>query len=341
MALRLIEIYHKADQTDAIEFLLKSLPIIETWHDHLGEKQSVTKVLLKAEEAEEVLDKLEEFCLKDERAYRAVILPVEATIPRPEEPPEEAKEEEVVEEKHPQRIMVEELYQKMSGDANLTAGYALMISLASFIAALGLMKNDAAVIIGSMVIAPLLSPNKALALATVLADKKLAMRAFLTIGVGIAVALLVSGSMGLLLDVNPSIRELALRSDVRHYYILLALATGVAGAYTITEGVTETLVGVMVAVALLPALVASGLFAGSGNWVDATGAMLLFLVNIVSINLAAVVTFAFKGVRPKRWWEAQKASRAVMIAVAAWILLLIVLALLIIFEQQIKQAVPS
>ena len=68
--------------------------------------------------------------------------------------------------------------------------------------------------------------------------------------------------------------------------------------------------------------------------------MLLFLVNIVSINLSSVLTFAFKGVRPKRWWEAQKASRAVKIAVAAWLTLLIVLALLIIFEQQIKQAVP-
>ncbi len=243
-------------------------------------------------------------------------------------------------EKAPERIMVEELYQKLSGNTRFSRGYLLMIALASFIAALGLLNNDVAVIIGSMVIAPLLSPNKALALATTLAEPGLARRSMLSIGAGVATALLVAVPMGIFMDVDPSIRELALRSDVRHYYIFLALATGTAGAFTITAGAAEALVGVLVAVALLPPLVASGLFAGSGNWVHATGAFLLFLVNIVNINLAGVVTFALKGVRPKQWWRAEKASRAVRVAVVAWVIALLVLALLIIFEQQIKQAVP-
>jgi uncharacterized hydrophobic protein (TIGR00341 family) len=264
-----------------------------------------------------------------------VIVPVEATLPRPAE-----EEAEKPAEKPPERIMVEELYQKVGGAVRVSRGYVLMIALASFVAALGLLKNDVAVIIGSMVIAPLLSPNKALSLATALADGDLARRSMRTIGAGVVTALLVAVPMGVLMEVDPSVRELALRSDVRHYYIFLALATGAAGAYTITAGVAEALVGVMVAVALLPPLVASGLFAGSGNWVDATGALLLFLVNIVSINLAGVVTFALKGVRPKEWWAAEKAARAVRAAVVAWIVLLLVLALLIIFEQQIKQAVP-
>jgi uncharacterized hydrophobic protein (TIGR00341 family) len=339
MALRLIEIYHKEGRADDIDFLLKDLPIMETWHDHLGEGDTITKVLLRAENAEPVLAEIESCCLQKEKAYRVVIVPVEATLPRPEEPaPEEAGK--AAAGKPPERIMVEELYQKVGGAAHVSRGYVLMIALASFIAALGLLKNDVAVIIGSMVIAPLLSPNKALSLATVLADRDLARRAMLTVGAGVAAALLVAVPMGMLMEVDPSARELALRSDVRHYYIFLALATGAAGAYTITAGVAEALVGVMVAVALLPALAAAGLFAGSGNWVDATGALLLFLVNIVSINLAGVVTFALKGVRPREWWEAEKAAKAVRAAVAAWIVLLLVLALLIIFEQQIKQAVP-
>ncbi len=339
MALRLIEIYHKEGKADEIDFLLRDLPIIETWHNHLGEDEAITKVLLRAENAEPVLAEIENCCFKEEKAYRVVIVPVEATLPRPEESSAE-EEAEKAREKPPERIMVEELYQKMSGASRASKGYILMIALASFIAALGLLKNDVAVIIGSMVIAPLLSPNKALSLATALADKDLARRSMLTIGAGVATALLVAVPMGVFMEVDPSVRELALRSDVRHYYIFLALATGAAGAYTITAGVAEALVGVMVAVALLPPLVASGLFAGSGNWVDATGALLLFLVNIVSINLAGVVTFALKGVRPREWWAAEKASKAVRAAVVAWIILLFVLALLIIFEQQIKQAVP-
>jgi len=339
MALRLIEIYHKEGKADEIEFLLRELPVIGTWHDHLGDGETITKVLLKAEDAEPVLAQVEDCCLQKETAYRVVILPVEATLPRPPEPPAEEGSG-ATREKLPERISTEEMYQKMSSASRVSKRYLLMMALAAFIAGLGLLKNDVAVIIGSMVIAPLLSPSKALALATTLADAALARRAALTIAAGVATALLVSVPMGIIMEVDPTMRELALRSDVRHYYIFLALATGAAGAYTVTAGVAEALVGVMVAVALLPPLAASGIFAGSGNWVDATGALLLFLVNIVSINLSAVVTFALQGVKPKNWWEAEKASRAVKVAIVAWIILLLVLALLIIFEQQIKQAVP-
>ena len=339
MALRLIEIYHKEGKADELDFLLRDLPIIETWHDHLRDGETITKVLLKAEKTEPVLAEIEKCCFQKEEAYRVVIIPVEATLPRPEESlPEEDAEKTAT--KTPERISIEELYQKMSETSNVSRHYLIMIALASFIAALGLLRNDVAVIIGSMVIAPLLSPNKALAFATTLADSSLARRSIITISAGVATSLLVAVPMGFFMEVDYLSRELALRSDVRHYYIVLALATGTAGAYTITAGVAEALVGVMVAVALLPPLVASGLFAGSGNWVDATGALLLFLVNIVSINLAGVVTFALKGVKPKDWWEAEKASKAVRFSIAACIVLLLILALLIIFEQQIKQTVP-
>jgi uncharacterized membrane protein len=72
---------------------------------------------------------------------------------------------------------------------------------------------------------------------------------------------------------------------------------------------------------------------------DALGAMLLFAVNIVSVNLSGVLTFVLQGIRPRRWWEAEKARKAVMAAVALWVLLLGLLALLIIFAQKIKGTV--
>jgi uncharacterized membrane protein len=61
----------------------------------------------------------------------------------------------------------------------------------------------------------------------------------------------------------------------------------------------------------------------------AGGAVLLFLVNLVSINLSGIVTFLVQGIRPKRWWEAKKAARAVRLAVILWVSLLAMLALLI------------
>ncbi len=332
MALRLIEIYHQKGKADEIGFLLKDSNVIDIWHVEMPRGDIITKVLLTAKNTEPVLDILQQFYSKD-NAPRVVILPVEATIPRPEEPSEEQKTEK---DKIPDRISIEELYQKMMRVSGITKRYIVMVVLASFVAAIGLLKNDVAVIIGSMVISPLLIPNKALALATALADFKLGRKALLTNITGTLIVLFVGVLMGFIMGVDPEIPQIASRANVSHFFIFLALATGVAGAYSITTGIAEALVGVMVAVALLPPLVVSGLLFGAFFWIDGIGAFLLFLVNIVCINLSGVVTFVLQGVRPKEWGESKQAKKAVRIAVVIWISLLILIAVMIFVEQKIK-----
>lgn len=332
MSLRLIEIHHKEGRAEEIDFLVKDLPLLETWHDHLASGGSITKILIKSDKAETVLDMLESFFSKGEPP-RIVILPVEATLPRPEEP------EGVKEERSPGRISTEELYQKMLRVSGVSQRYIVMTVLASFVAAIGLLKNDAAVIIGSMVIAPLLGPNMALSLATALADFKLAKKAIITNIIGFTVVLSISILMGLFMKVDPAIPQIAARSDVSNFYIFIALAAGVAGAYSIAAGVAEALVGVMVAVALLPPLAAAGLLLGAGYWMNATGALLLVLVNVVSINLSGVTTFILKGIQPENWWEAKSAKKAVKIAITIWLTLLLILGVIIFFEKQIITAI--
>jgi uncharacterized hydrophobic protein (TIGR00341 family) len=336
MALRLIEIYHEKGMAKEIDFLLKDTTVLDMWHDQLPEGETITKVLLKAKNTDKVLDILQSFFAMDKK-LRVVIMPVEATIPRPETEGDEDTEKE--KDKSPDRISMEELYQKMMRGSGLSRNYMVMVVIASFVAAIGLMNNDVAVIIGSMVISPLLGPNEALALATTLGDYKLARKSLITNLTGFSAVFLISWIMGLLMEVDPSVPQIASRSDVSHYYIFIALATGVAGAYSKTTGVVEALVGVMVAVALLPPLVVSGLLFGSGLWIGAAGAFLLFMVNVVCINLAGVGTFIFQGIRPKDWWEAKKAKRAVRIAVTVWIALLILLIFMIFIEQKIMTVV--
>jgi uncharacterized membrane protein len=58
--------------------------------------------------------------------------------------------------------------------------------------------------------------------------------------------------------------------------------------------------------------------------------MLLLATNVVCVNLAAVVTFLAQGIRPKTWWEAERARKATHRAVLAWTLVLIVLVILIV-----------
>ncbi|KPK01550.1 MAG: hypothetical protein AMK71_05125 [Nitrospira bacterium SG8_35_4] len=335
MALRMIEIYHKSGKADEIDVLVKDLPILETWHDHLTDNnESVTKVLLKSENTESLLNTLDNF-FSTGPDMRIVILPVEATLPRPDEP-EEGGPKATDSGKSPQRISIEELYQKMYSVSGVSNKYIIMATLASIVAAIGLLKNDVAVIIGSMVIAPLLAPNMALSLATTLADLQLAKKAIKTNVAGFTIVFVISLVFGFFMMVDPDIPQIASRSDVSHFYIFLAFAAGVAGAYSITAGVAEALVGVMVAVALLPPLVASGLLFGGHYIYEGIGALLLCLVNVVCVNLAGVVTFLAEGIQPKTWWKAARARKAARAAIAVWITMLVLLAVAIFFAQKLQ-----
>ena len=95
--------------------------------------------------------------------------------------------------------------------------------------------------------------------------------------------------IGMLVQVDPASPELASRNGVGLRDIAVALVSGCAGALAFTTGVSTTLIGVMVE--LLPPLVAFGLLLGGSHLALAMGALSLFLVNLISVNLAGVTTF--------------------------------------------------
>lgn len=127
------------------------------------------------------------------------------------------------------------------------------------------------------------------------------------------------------MQVDPILPEMASRTRVCVGVIAVALASGSAGALAFTTGVSATLIGVMVAVALLPPLVASGLMLGGGHLTLATGAFSLFLVNLICVNLAGVTTFLLQDIKPTSWWEKDRAVKATRIAIALSVILLAVL----------------
>lgn len=215
----------------------------------------------------------------------------------------------------------------------LSKVYVAMVLLSSIVTAFGLLGNNVAVIIGAMVIAPLLGPNVALSLSTTLGDIALFRTALKANVAGILIALVISVFTGFIFAVNPDIQEIASRTKVGLDAIVIALASGSAGVLAFTTGVSTILIGVMVAVALLPPLVVFGLLLGSGHELPAISALLLFLVNIICINLAGVVTFLAQGIHPKTWWEAEKAKEATRIAIALWIMLLSALIVAILLSQ--------
>jgi len=107
--------------------------------------------------------------------------------------------------------------------------------------------------------------------------------------------------------------------------IALALASGAAAALSLSTGLSSALVGVMVAVALLPPAATVGLMLGAGHLDLALGALTLLAINIVCLNLSAQFTFVLRGVRPRTWFEKKNAKRAVRINAAIWLTLLVLL----------------
>jgi uncharacterized hydrophobic protein (TIGR00341 family) len=186
-----------------------------------------------------------------------------------------------------------------------------------------------------MVVAPLLGPNMGLALGLTLADGSLIRSAIKSNLVGFALAFGTAGILGLGLSGDPSIPEIASRTQVGFTDLLLALAAGCAGTLAYTTGAPAYLIGVMVAVAILPPTVASALLLGDGHVTEALRALLLTLANVTAVNLAGMLTFVLKGMRPRTWWRAERARRSVRIGALVWISLLGILALVIAFSAQI------
>jgi uncharacterized hydrophobic protein (TIGR00341 family) len=211
-----------------------------------------------------------------------------------------------------------------------------MIILSSIVAAIGVMTNNVAIIIGAMVMAPLLGPNVALSLATTLGDLTLARNALKTNMIGIAIAAVLSTIIGAIFPINPLISEIASRTHVGLPEVVVALASGCAGALSFTAAIPGVLIGVAVAVSLLPPLVTFGLLLGAGFESLAFGALLLFLVNLICVNLAGVVTFLAQGITPSRWFEIRKAKKATFIAISIWVLLLAALIVIMILFGQLQ-----
>ena len=226
------------------------------------------------------------------------------------------------EDSSPERIGREELYEDIKDAAQCSRVYLAMVVLSTIVAIVGLAYNSVAMIIRAMVIAPLLGPNMAMALGTTLGELPLLGRAMRTSLAGIVMVMVLSAIIGALVHVNPGLTEVASRTRVGLGEIAVALASGCAGALAFTTGVSATLVGVMVAVALLPPLVAFGLLLGGGHPELAIGALLLFLMNLICVNLAGVTTFLVQGIHPASYEEKSRAAKATRVAIGLWATLL-------------------
>lgn len=316
--MRIIEVISDHGHVDTFRSIAEQQEIIDIWVGQIDEDgRCSTRLLVPPEKQQTVIDALQAV-LKTAENSRLLILPVEATLPRVEESVAEEEKSSVTRSR-------EELYQKIALGAKLDSNFIYMVIMSTIVAAIGLLEDNVAVVIGAMVIAPLLGPNMALAFATTLGEGKLLWTALKSNATGLFVALTLSALIGVLWPLNFDSRELMSRTDVGMDGIVLALVSGAAAVLSLTAGWSNSLVGVMVAVAILPPTATLGLMLGAGSYQHALGAGLLLAVNVVCVNLASNIAFLFKGIKPRTWFEKQKAKQSLIIFVLFWLVVLAIL----------------
>jgi uncharacterized hydrophobic protein (TIGR00341 family) len=319
--MRLIELSFPdtVDTKPLLKSCLRANPVDHRLEPADERGRRVLRLFFKSGDGQEAMDAIQGL-LADVADWRLVVIPIEATIPK-----EEAEEDPETRKKRRTLALREELYEDIASGAKLNRDFLTLTFLSAIVAALGLNANNVAAVIGAMVIAPLLGPILAFSFASALGDLDLMIKSARTAVAGLAFGLLISFALGMTMSVNTESGELISRTIVGVDTTALALASGAAAALSISTGVASALVGVMVAVALLPPSAAMGLYAGAGEWGMAARAGLLLSINIVSVNLAALITYRLKGVRPRTWLERKSAKRSVFVNYAVWAILIIAL----------------
>jgi uncharacterized hydrophobic protein (TIGR00271 family) len=218
-----------------------------------------------------------------------------------------------------------EVYRTMRRGARPDVDFFVLIVLATVIATLGLLQNSAAVIIGAMLVAPLMTPMLATSLGVVLGDVRLLRLAVESTLKGITLALAVAVGVVLLAPQSQLTSQIMARTHPTLLDLIVALASGAAGAYAVgRKEVAAALPGVAIAAALVPPLCVAGAGIALGHPEVTGGALLLFVTNLVAISMAGVIVFLLLGFRPtsdererqRRLWQGLAMSLVLLLVIS-------------------------
>jgi uncharacterized hydrophobic protein (TIGR00271 family) len=217
--------------------------------------------------------------------------------------------------------------------------YFVLIVLSCIIAALGLLLNSPAVVIGAMLVAPLMSPILAFSLGLVLGDLRLIRLAAEAIFKGVSIALMIAVLIGLVTPPQSITPEMLARTRPTLLDLAVALASGMAGAYALArKDVSAALPGVAIAAALMPPLATVGLSLAMGDLRASGGSLLLFAANIAAISLAGGVVFLLLGIRPRAWGPEPRRQLRLRLVASLILLLAIAVPLGIIMQASARDA---
>ncbi len=180
--------------------------------------------------------------------------------------------------------------------------FFLMILLSILMATFGVLIDNSAVIIGSMLIAPMLYPILSVSLGVVMSNGKLISRSFYTLlkstTISIIGAILITWFFGSNIELG---KEFLSRTEPTIIYGTIAFISGLAASFALVKpDLSETLPGIAISVSLIPPLAATGIGIARLDWPVASGAFIMFLLNTAGIIFASMIVFSMMNLYIKR-----------------------------------------
>ena len=178
---------------------------------------------------------------------------------------------------------------QIAEDSGWSGRYAFLIVVSAAISLLGLLMPSVAVLIGAMLLSPLMMPIIGLGFGIATVDTREMRRAATALIAGSVIAIGLSVLFVTLSPIQTITSEIAGRTRPTLFDLLVALLSAVAGAYALIRGRGGTVVGVAIAIALMPPLVVVGFGIATANWTVFAGSLLLFVTNAITIALTAAL----------------------------------------------------
>jgi len=334
----------------------RGIDYVLTDEDSSREYTAVVYFPLPDAAVEPVLDELQEVGV-DEDAY-TVVVDAETVVSRRFQALREEYEGGDVES---DRISRQELQAEADDLTPTFPVYAVMTIISAIVATAGLLLDSPAVVVGSMVIAPLIGPALGASVGTVIDDEELFTESvtYQIIGVVLAIgAAAVFALLARMTNIVPpglvlsNVGEISERLAPDLLSLAIALGAGVAGVVSIATGTSVALVGVMIAAALIPPAGVAGIALAWGQPAAAIGATVLVLVNLLSVNLAGLLTLWYVGYRPENLFRMGETEQRLRQRIVGLVVIVLVFAVFLggityasyeagNFEQDAREAVES
>lgn len=184
--------------------------------------------------------------------------------------------------------------------------YYLMTVISALVALAGLLIDSAALVVGAMVIAPQVGSALTASIGATMREWKMLKRGVTAQVLSLSLAIAGAAVFGFTLQhlgfVSPTIdvetiAQIGERASPGMLTLAVGIAAGIAGAIGLATALPVSIVGVMIAAALIPAAAATGIGIAWNDPSVAIGAAVLLVANLVSVNVAGFVTLRAFGYR--------------------------------------------